>query len=194
MNPAQARLEQALPAVLEKIRQTSGVYAALWCGSAARGEGNEFSDLDFHALVRSDEYWRSSFSVEGVQVEVFHNPPAKIRTRFAAGDSASVRMFAEGRAMLPHPDLTALMVEARALLETGRPPQPVDEFERFMLLEVVMDARAALDDPIHARLVMAALGPLVIRPLYAQRGWWDVKSQHWLGDLRARVPTLAALL
>ena len=96
-DPAQARLEVALPAALERIRATPGVYAALWCGSAARGEATAHSDLDFHALVGGDRRWRSNFTVRGVPVEVFHNPARQIRALLAAGDAATVAMFAQGR-------------------------------------------------------------------------------------------------
>ncbi|CAM3193068.1 nucleotidyltransferase domain-containing protein [Deinococcus saxicola] len=93
-NPHQTRLEAALPAVLERIAATPGVYAALWCSSAARGEANAYSDLDFHALVSGDHRWRSNFMVDGVPVEVFHNPVRKVRAMFAAEDAATITMFA----------------------------------------------------------------------------------------------------
>ena len=90
---------------------TPGVYAALWCGSAARGEATPHSDLDFHALVTGDHRWRSNFMVDGVPVEVFHNPVRKVRSMFAAQDAATITMYAQGRAALPHPDLDTLMAE-----------------------------------------------------------------------------------
>lgn len=193
-NAAQLRLEAAIPAALERITATPGVYAVLWCGSASRGEGNEFSDLDFHALMQGDHRWRSSFVVEGVPVEVFHNPPRKVRAMFAENDAATIAMFASGKVLVPHPDLTDLQQDAQARYAAGPPVRMPTPFERFMLVDTVMDARAALHDPIHVALVMAALGPLVIRPLYAQNGWWDVKPQHWLSDLANRAPDLAAEL
>ncbi|WP_235514075.1 hypothetical protein [Deinococcus sp. Leaf326] len=107
-DPAQVRLEAALPGALKRLRATPGVYAALWCGSAARGEGNEHSDLDFHAVVDGDRRWRSNFTVRGVHVEVFHNPARQIRALLAAGDAATVAMFAQGRPALPHPELDDL--------------------------------------------------------------------------------------
>ena len=122
-DPAQARLEAALPAALERLRATSGVYAALWCGSAARGEATAHSDLDFHALVGGDRRWRSNFTVRGVLVEVFHNPARQIRALLVAGDAATVAMFAQGRPALPHPELDALCAEARARYAAGPAPR-----------------------------------------------------------------------
>lgn len=188
---AQARLEAALPAALERLQATSGVYAVLWCGSAARGEANEFSDLDFHALVSGDERWRTNFLVGDVPVEVFHNPVRKVRAMFAEPDAACLVMFAEGKMVVPHPELSALQQEAQAILAVGRKPEPVPEFTRFMLVDSVWDARAALHDPIHIKVVMGALDPLVMRPLYALRGWWEVKPQAWLTDLQAKDAALA---
>ncbi|GAA5512246.1 hypothetical protein Dcar01_00960 [Deinococcus carri] len=179
---AQNRLEAALPAALARVVATPGVYAVLWCGSAARGEADVHSDLDFHALVKGDHRWRSSLMVEGVPVEVFHNPPRKVRAMFAEPDHASVAMFAQGRVLVDHPDLAALVEEARTLLAAGPTPRPLTPFQRHMLLDEVVEARSTQADPMHAFHVVNAAARLV-RALYATRGWWEVKPRHWLTDL-----------
>lgn len=195
-DPAQARLEAALPAALERLRATPGVYAALWCGSAARGEATAHSDLDFHALVGGDRRWRSNFTVQGVPVEVFHNPARQIRALLAAGDAATVAMFAQGRPALPHPELDALCAEARARHAAGPTPRLPTEAERFALIEELMDARAQADagDPVHAVTVLTALSRQLMPLLYARHGWWVVKREHWARDLGERAPDLAAEL
>lgn len=194
MKPAQSahqsRLDAALPAVLERIAATPGVYAALWCGSAARGEANAYSDLDFHALVTGDSRWRSNFMVGGVPVEVFHNPVRTIRARFAEEIAATVTMFAQGRAVLPHPELDALMAEARALYAAGPRPTPLTETQRFNLIEEVMDSRGVVDQPIHALLALSVLGRAV-EGLYAVNGWWTVKRERWPADLALKSPEVA---
>ena len=195
----QVRLEAALPAALDRIMQTPGVYAVLWCGTAARGEGNDLSDLDLHALVTGEERWRSSFTVHGpdghgVQVEVFHNPLRKVRAMFAAGDAATLAMYAGGRPVLPHPDLEAVQAEAKVLLNAGRAPQPVSEWDRFALLETVMDARAERHKPAHTAYVMLGVTRHAVPLLYRLRGWWDVPPRHWLADLEAQDPGAAAEL
>ena len=182
---AQARLGAALPAALARVAATPGVYAALWCGSAARGEADDHSDLDLHALVQGDQRWRASFVVNGVPVEVFHNPARKVRAMLAQPDYATVAMFAGGRVLLPHPDLDALVREARALYAAGPAPRPVTDAGRHLLLDEVIEARAALDEPSHAYLLASAAGRLV-RALYAARGWWEVKPRAWLRDLERR--------
>lgn len=179
---AQARLEAALPAALARIAATPGVYAALWCGSAARGEADAHSDLDFHALVTGDHRWRASFVVGGVPVEVFHNPPRKVRAMFGAPDHATVAMFAQGRPVLPHPDLTALVVEARATHAAGPVPRPPTPAERHLLRDEVVEARSLMGDDLHALVALNAAGRLV-GSLYAARGWWEVKPRAWLRDL-----------
>ncbi|WP_102125340.1 hypothetical protein [Deinococcus planocerae] len=182
---AQARLEAALPAALSRVTAAPGVYAVLWCGSAARGEADEHSDLDFHALVTGDHRWRSSFVVDGVPAEVFHNPPRTVQVRFAQGEAATVAMFAGGRVLVPHPDLDALVAEARALYAAGPAPRPPTPAERHLLLDEVIEARAAVNEPMHPYLVASAAGRLV-RALYAARGWWEVGPRRWLSDLAAR--------
>lgn len=186
----QARLEAALPAALNRIAATPGVYAALWCGSAARGEATLYSDLDFHALVTGDVRWRSNFVVDGVPVEVFHNPVRKVRAMFATEDAATITMFAQGRAILPHPELDALMAEARAVYAAGPRPRPLTEAQRFNLIEEVMDGRGVLDQPTHALLALAVATRTVDR-LYAVNGWWEVKRERWLADLALKNPEAA---
>ncbi|MHA0041748.1 hypothetical protein [Deinococcus sp. PEB2-63] len=188
----QARLEAALPAALDRLRATPGAYAALWCGSAARGEGNAHSDLDFHVLVSGDERWRANYVVEGVPVEAFHNPLRKVRAMFAAGQGDTITMYAEGRPVWPHPDLDALIAEARALHDAGPEARPLGQQARFRLVEEVMDARAlaAAGDPLHV-LVACRAAALAVEALFGARGWWAVKPQRWLSTLQERDPDAA---
>lgn len=167
-----------------------GVYAVLWCGSAARGEADAYSDLDFHALVTGDHRWRSSFVVNGVPVEVFHNPARKIWALLAEPEHATVAMFAEGRVLLDHPDLDALVAEARALSAAGPAPRPLTPAERHLLVDEVVEARSTVGEPVHTYLVSSAAGQLV-RSHYTARGWWEVKPRQWLRDLVERDPATA---
>ncbi|WP_291428704.1 nucleotidyltransferase domain-containing protein [Deinococcus sp.] len=188
----QARLEAALPAALKRIRETPGVLGALWCGSAARGEANAHSDLDLHVLVEGDRRWRANYVVDGVPVEVFHNPVRKVRAMFAAAQGDTIAMFAEGRTVLPHPELGALTAEARALYAAGPAPRPLTGQERFRLIDEVMDARALADagDPLHV-LVACRAAEQALEGLFGVRGWWRVKPQRWLPTLEARDPAAA---
>ncbi|GGM09272.1 hypothetical protein [Deinococcus aerophilus] len=187
---AQTRLKAALPAALERITATPGVYAALWCGSATRGEATPYSDLDFHALVTGGLRWRSNFTVDGVPVEVFHNPVHKVRAMFAEEDAATITMFAQGRPVLPHPELGVLIDEARTLYAAGPTPRPLTEAQRFHLIEEVMDGRGVLNQPIHSLLALSAANQAV-DVLYAVNGWWEVKRERWPADLAARSPEVA---
>ena len=49
------------------------VLGVVWAGSAASGDADGHSDLDFYTLVSGQERWRMSWVVEGVPVEVFCN-------------------------------------------------------------------------------------------------------------------------
>ena len=190
---AQARLEAALPAALARVTSTPGVYAALWCGSASRGEADAHSDLDFHALVSGPERWRSSFVTNGVPVEVFHNPVRKVRAMLAEPDHATVVMFAQGQMLVPHSDLTALVEEARAVYAAGPLPRPLAPAARHLLVDEVVEARAMRGEPLHPYQAALAAGRLV-RALYASRGWWEVKPRHWARDLAGRMPEAAGHL
>ncbi|MCD0166341.1 hypothetical protein IHN58_11820 [Deinococcus sp. 12RED42] len=101
-------------------------------------------------------------------------------------------MFAEGRVLLPHPELDALVAEARALHAVGPAPRPLTGQERFRLIEEVMDARALADagDPLHV-LVACRAAELALEGLFGLRGWWAVKPQRWLPTLQERDPAAA---
>ena len=192
LSEAQARLAATVPAALRRIRETPGLLGVLWCGSAARGEANAHSDLDFHVLVEGDERWRANYVVDGLPVEVFHNPARKVRAMFAAAQGDTITMFAEGRVLLPHPELDALVAEARALHAAGPAPRALTGQERFRLIEEVMDARALADagDPLHV-LVACRAAELALEGLFGLRGWWRVKPQRWLPTLQERDPAAA---
>lgn len=188
----QTRLEAALPHAIRCIQDTLGVLGIVWCGSASRGEATEGSDLDFHVLVTGDERWRSNFVLDGLPVEVFHNPARTIRAMFDEPSAATLKMFAEGKVVVPHPELEALILEARERVKAGPPVHAVTEFERFAVLECVMDTRAQVNAPIHVALIMYFLVRHVIPLLYRSRGWWEVQEKHWLRDLETRAPDIAA--
>lgn len=154
------------------------------------GRADAYSDLDFHALVTGDRRWRSSFVVDGVPVEAFYNPVRKVRDMFAQPSAATLAMFAQGCVLVPHPDLDALITEARALFARGPVPRPPTPAERHLLVDEVVEARSTLGEPMHLYVVASAAGQL-IRALYTARGWWEVKPRHWLRDLEGRDPTSA---
>lgn len=188
----QQRLEAVLPHAVKRIQKTPGVLGILWCGSASRGEATAGSDLDFHVLVTGDERWRHNFVLGGVPIEVFHNPARKIRAMFENNDGDTLHMFAEGKVVFPHPELDKLIFDARERVKAGPPPQPVTEFERFVLLECVMDTRAQLNASVHVALVMYFLVRHVIPLIYRSRGWWEAQEKCWLRDLENRAPDIAA--
>lgn len=158
---AQARLEAALPAALARVTGTPEVYAVLWCGSAARGEADRHSDLDFHALVHGDHRWRGSFVVDGVPVEVFHNPARKVCAMLKEPDHATVAMFAGGRVLLPHSALDDLMQSAREVYAAGPGPRKLTAAERHLLFDELVEARSLTSSPMHPWLVAQAAARLV---------------------------------
>lgn len=131
--------------------------------------------------------------VQGVPVEVFHNPAHTVRAMFAAGEGDTITMYAQGRVVLPHPDLHALTTEARRLYAAGPTPRPVTQQERHRLIDEVLDARALAEtgDPLHV-LIACRAASLAVEGWYTARGWWGVKAQGWLPGLTERDPDAAA--
>ncbi|PNY83099.1 hypothetical protein CVO96_14670 [Deinococcus koreensis] len=101
-------------------------------------------------------------------------------------------MYAQGRVVWEHPELDALVAEARALYVAGPAPRPLTPQARHALIDELLDARALAtgSDPRH---VLVAVGAAhgVVEGLYATRGWWGVKRERWLADLQEREPGAA---
>ena len=178
---------------LERVKQAEGVLGIVWAGSSARGEADLHSDLDFFALVSGDRRWRVSFRAGAAPVEAFYNPARQIRRYIAQGDASSMFMLAEGRVVLEHPELAALILEARQALAAGRTAKLLASDQRHTAVDEVWEARSVVGQPIHVQLTMQAV-KRIVDTLYQQRGWWDTKPKHWPSDLALRDTQAAGLL
>ncbi|WP_407571346.1 nucleotidyltransferase domain-containing protein [Deinococcus altitudinis] len=178
---------------LERVKQADGVLGIVWAGSAARGQADLHSDLDFYVLVSGDRRWRTSFMAGAAPVEAFYNPARQIRKYIAQGDASSMFMLAEGRVVLEHPELEALILEARQTLAAGRPAKLLASDESHTAVDEVWETRSVVGQPIHVQVAMQAV-KRIVGALYQQRGWWDTKPKHWPGDLALRDAQAAGLL
>lgn len=178
---------------LERVKQAEGVLGIVWAGSAARGQADLYSDLDFFVLVSGDRRYRVSFMAGAAPVEAFYNPARQIRRYIAQGDASSMFMLAEGRVVLEHPELEALILEARHTLAAGRFAKPLTSDQRHTAVDEVWEARSVVGQPIHVQVAMQAV-KRIVGALYQQRGWWDTKPKHWPSDLALRDTQVAGLL
>lgn len=186
-------LEWAFPSALERIKQAEAVLGIVWAGSSARGQADEHSDLDFYVLVAGNVRHRVSFMAGGAPIEAIYNPAQQIGKEIVQGDASTLSMLTERRVVLEHPELSALIAEARQKLKGGRPAKPLSDFQSHVAVDAVWEAKSATGQSIHSYKVMEAVN-LLLNAFYHQRGWWDVKPKHWLSDLDQRDLKSAGLL
>lgn len=188
--PGPPALKAAFPVALRRVLDIPELMGVVWVGSAARGEADAHSDLDFYTLVSGHERWRMSWVVEGVPVEVFCNSAGWHEQYAQRQDASSLAMLTTGQVVLEHPKLLELIEQARAVWKAGRTPKPLTTAERHTLTDAVWEARSVIGQPSYVLESMTTLRSLV-HALYGARGWWDTKPKYWLADLARHDPAEA---
>jgi hypothetical protein len=163
-------------------------------GSLAYGQPMATSDIDLHVVI--DESWRQrrNLVVDGVDVELFINPPHKLSAEIVEAGS-TMEMFARGRVVHdPRGVVTKLANEARAVAEMPRPIPLGDELERvrYMVTDTRKDAFDLLqaeDDGFDLALTNALEHTL--DAYYRLAGRRMPKRKYVMRDLREREPALA---
>lgn len=188
--PGPPHLKAAFPAALRRVLEVPEVLGVIWAGSAAGGEADRHSDLDFYTLVSGQERWRMSWVVDGVPVEVFCNSAGWHEQYAQRQDTSSLAMLLTGRVVLEHPKLLELIEQARAVWTTGRTLKVLTLAERHTLTDAVWEARSMIGQASYVLESMSALRAL-IHALYRVCGWWETKPMHWTADLEKRDPDAA---
>lgn len=193
------RYEGALDGVVERLKEEFGdrLLGLLLAGSYVYGEPMATSDLDLFVVV--DEPWRQrrNLVVDGVDVELFINPPHKISGEIMKGDSAT-DMFARGRVILdPHGIVAGLVAEAKAVEERPRPIPLGDELLRlrYMVTDTTKDAYDLLkagDDGFELALSDALQQTL--QAYYRLTGRRVPKPKYVSQDLRGRESAFASVV
>src|SRR5581483_1900091 len=101
----------------------AGLLGVLATGSHIHGTPGPNSDLDAHVVIEMPQRQRRNFVLRGVEVELFLNPPFRVRGYFAERHAGTLHMFAFGRPIYdPHGVLAQLQAEARAIWDAGPAP------------------------------------------------------------------------
>lgn len=193
---APGRYERALAIVVERLKDEFGerLLGLLVAGSYAYGEPMATSDIDLYVVV--DEPWRQrrNFVVDGVDVELFINPPHKLSGEIIQAGSTT-DMFARGRTLHdPRGVVAELVAEAKAVEERPRPIPLGDDLERlrYMVTDTTKDAYDLLeagDEGFELALFDALRWTL--RAYYQLSGRREPKPKYVGRDLRSREPALA---
>jgi sodium-dependent phosphate cotransporter len=189
------RFERALDTVVAQLKDEFGdhLLGLLLGGSYAYGEPMATSDLDLYVVI--DEPWRQrrNLVVDGVDVELFVNPPHKLSAEIVDGDS-TMEMFARGRVVHdPRGAIANLVGEAKAVAELPRPIPLGDDLERlrYMVTDTLKDAYDLLDaDDDGFDVAQYNALDWTLDAYYKLSGRRRPKPKYVMRDIREREPAL----
>ena len=190
------RFESALENVSARLKDEFGekLLGLLLGGSVAYGEPMATSDIDVYVVI--DEPWRQrrNLVVDGVDVELFINPPHKLSNEIIEAGSTT-EIFARGRVLYdPRGAVAKLVDEARGVAEMPRPIPLGDQLTRlrYMVTDTTKDAYDLLvagDEGFDVAMHNAL--DWTLEAYYQLTGRRKPKPKYVLRDLRAREPALA---
>jgi hypothetical protein len=153
-------------------------------GSRIHGTPGPTSDLDVHVIIAQPRRQRRNIVLDGVEVEMFINPPFQIRRYF--GDRGhDEHMFTFGRAIYdPSGVVAELQAEARIRWQAG--PAPVADvwLHRYGPADLLRDLEdVATSDEATANLLIARIVDQLIESHYRLNRRWPAKPKRRLADL-----------
>lgn len=190
------RHERALEQTVSRLHDEFGdhLLGLLLAGSYAYGEPMATSDLDIHAVI--DQPWRQrrNLVIDGVDVEVFINPPHRLTADIATGE-ATTEMFARGRILYDKRGVVSqLQSEALALSGQARPIPLGDdlEFLRYIVTDTVKDAYdLVVAGDADVEIAIADALDHTLDAYYKLSGRRSPKPKYVMRDLAQREPALA---
>ena len=190
-----ARCERLVALLREEFGED--LLGVLVTGSRVHGTPGPTSDLDAHVIIVAPRRQRRNFVLDGVEVELFLNPPEQILRYFADGRGHDPHMFTFGRAIDdPHGTVAALQAEARRIWEAGPPPLEAHLAwqHRYFPADLLRDLEDVGDaDEATATLLLAALVERLIATHHAIQRRWQAKAKRRLAELADWDPQAAQL-
>lgn len=160
------------------------------------GRYDRNSDLDFYVVIDAPWRQRRQFRRDGVPVELFLNPPARIERDLKEGESHTIYMLAFGQILFDrNGEVARLAARARERWEQG--PDPLSKQEevlaRYGIVDALEDAEDVLErDPAAAMLGLHQALAACLRALYARHGRWPAKTKCLPEELERWYPDAAA--
>jgi hypothetical protein len=178
--------EQLFEQLIAILRAEFGddLLGILATGSRIHSTPGPTSDLDAHVLIAQPRRQRRNILLDGVEVEMFINPPFQIR-RYFSGRGMDEHMFTFGRAIYdPHGVVAGLQAQARARWEAGPPPLEATWMPRYFAADLLRDLEdVAAHDAASAELLIARSVEQLIDSHYRLNRRWSVKLKRRLADL-----------
>src|SRR5262249_54969650 len=141
MEQAHQRVIASICKELSAQPEVSGIILAQPSG----GRYDRNSDLDFYVVIDAPWRQRRQFRRDGVPVELFLNPPARIERDLKEGESHTIFMVAFGRILFDRSgEVARLAARARERWDQG--PQPLSKQEELLARYAIVDALEDADD------------------------------------------------
>jgi hypothetical protein len=190
-------LEKLIERVVELLRAEFGgqLLGVLATGSRIYGIPSATSDLDLHVVIAPPRRQRRNFVLDGVEIELFINPPFQIRQYMADGRGMDPHMFTFGRAVYdPQGVIAELQAEARAIWEAGPSPIRAAWLPRYGVSDLLRDIEdIATMDEASANLLIARVVEQLIETHCQLRGHWPEKPKRRLDGIARWDPAAAQL-
>jgi len=171
------------------------LLGVLATGSRIHSTPGPTSDLDVHVVIAQPRRQRRNILLDGLEIEMFINPPFQIH-RYMADGGNNIHMFAFGRAIYdPHGLISQLQNKARTLWQAG--PPPLEESARWMpryfAADMLRDLTDLGEDAAAAGLQIARIVDQLIETHCRLNRRWPSKPKRRLAELAVWAPEVARL-
>jgi hypothetical protein len=183
MNNTEHLIEQLIDYLQAEFGED--LLGVLATGSRIHSTPDPTSDLDAHVVIAPARRQRRNFVLDGVEIELFINPPFQIRRYMADERAIDPHMFTFGRAVYdPHGVIAELQAEARAIWEAGPPPVTAAWMPRYGTSDLLRDIEdIAASDEASANLLIARVVEQLIETHCRLSRRWPAKPKRRLAEL-----------
>jgi predicted nucleotidyltransferase len=191
------RVEQLFEPLIALLRAEFGddLLGVLATGSRIHGTPGPTSDLDLHVVIDQPRRQRRNIMLDGLEIEMFINPPFQIH-RYLADGGNDAHMFAFGRAIYDPQSLVGqLQEQARAIWQAG-PPALANSalwMPRYFAADMLRDLIDLGDDQAATSLQIARIVDHLIETHCHLNQRWPSKPKRRLAELDAWAPDVAQL-
>jgi hypothetical protein len=190
-------IEQLFAPLIALLRAEFGddLLGVLATGSRIHSTPGPTSDLDVHVVIDQPRRQRRNIVLDGLEIEMFINPPFQIH-RYMADGGNDIHMFAFGRAIYdPHGVIIQLQDQARALWQAGPPAlaESARWMPRYFAADMLRDLTDLGEDQAAASLQIARIVDQLIEIDCRLNRRWPGKPKRRLAELSAWAPELARL-
>jgi hypothetical protein len=190
-------IEQLFDPLIALLRAEFGddLLGVLATGSRIHSTPGPTSDLDVHVVIAQPRRQRRNFLLDGLEIEMFINPPFQIQ-RYLADGGNNLHMFAFGRAIYdPQGLIGQIQDQARALWQAGPPAlaESARWMPRYFAADMLRDLIDLGENEAAAGLQIARIVDQLIEIHCRLNQRWPSKPKRRLAELADWAPELAQL-